>query len=105
MSETTVLVLIYVIAMTISIYIGLTLRKKIDKRKEAKLVKELELVLGQELPMYKKEKNSQVNWDRVYNLLKKETKTDYILKLREEVEKQARLYHAKRTRASRWTRR
>lgn len=98
MSDTAVLVLIYVIAVIFSIYIGLTLRRKIDRKKEERLIKELELILGQELPTYKKEKNNnQVNWDRVYNLLKKEPKTDRILRLREEVDKQARLYHSKKS--------
>lgn len=98
MSDTTILVLIYVIAMTISIYIGLKLRRKIDRKKEERLIKELELILGMELPTYKKEKNTnQVNWDRVYNLLKKEPKTERILKLREEVEKQAHIYHSKKS--------
>lgn len=102
MSQIQIIILIYVIAAVVSVYIGYSLRKRIDKKKESKLIKELELVLHQELPRYKKEKNSnQVNWDRVFNMLKKEPKTDQILRLREEVDKQIRLHYSKKSKFSR----
>ena len=64
----------YFAVIVLSLYLGFYLRKRIDRYKTNKLIKELENHFGQELPTFKKDKE-RVNWQRVLKMLKEEPTT------------------------------
>lgn len=97
MLSTVLSIVIYVIAAAASVYLGLTLRKWRDRSTQNKLTRDVEAVLNEPLPKFKKIKSSeQVNWDRVYKSLQKLPESEEITKLKTRVDKQQRLYYKNR---------
>ena len=94
MSNTIVSIAIYVVAAVASIYLGISLRKWRDRSTKEKLIRDVQAVLNDPLPKYKKgEHSAQINWDRVYNSLQKQPESEEIIKLKKRVDRMQRLYY------------
>lgn len=99
MTNTAVSVIIYIIAAVLCVYLGISLRKWRDRTTQTKLIKDVEAVLKEPVPKYKKAQHAeQINWDRVYNALKKLPQDEKIQQLMKRVDEQVRQYYKNKAR-------
>lgn len=98
-SNTSFYVFIYIITFIGSVYLGTRLRKRRERRTTERLIRDIESLLSEPLPKYKKGQHSdQINWDRVYNSLKKQPQTEQVTKLMKDVDNQIRMYYKRHKR-------
>lgn len=97
MSSASLNVLLYLVAAIFSLYLGYSLRKWRDRSVQAKLTREVETLLQEPVPRFKKGWHAgQVNWERVHSLLKKLPQDEAVVKLMNRVDEQVRLYYKQR---------
>jgi len=82
--------ILFFASIIVAAYLGDLVHKRREKSIREKLIKDLEEVLPEPLPLYyKKAKHlDPVNWDRVLNILKKQPPNEKISELQKRVERQ-----------------
>lgn len=70
----------------LSLFLGIYLRKRIDRYNSVRLARDLAKYFHRELPSYKKDKE-KINWQRVLKMLKEEPTTDQVVRWKVQVKK------------------
>lgn len=79
--------LLFLVIGVLSFIVGVRLRIWWTKKKKAKLITQLESFLNQPLP-YQKRSKSEVNWDKVYKILKTKPTTQEVAHFKELVKRE-----------------